>query len=45
MNKNSGRQRIATIIIALAMALALGLLFLYVRQRLFTQAEPIVLAT
>jgi uncharacterized protein involved in exopolysaccharide biosynthesis len=38
-------QRILTLIVGLILALALGLLFLYVRQRLFTQTEPIVLAT
>lgn len=40
-----GQRRIATVIGGLLLALALGLLFLYIRQRLFTQTEPIVLAT
>lgn len=45
MNRNPGQRQLLTIIIALILALTLGLLFLYIRQRLFTQADPIVLAT
>lgn len=44
MNVNSGQRRLLTIVIVLILSLTLGLLFLYIRQRLFTQAEPIVLA-
>lgn len=44
MNVNSGQRRLLTIVTVLIISLTLGLLFLYIRQRLFTQAEPIVLA-
>lgn len=39
------RRGIATVFLSLLLVLVLGLLFLYIRQRLFTRAEPIVLAT
>lgn len=45
MELEDKQRRIATVFLSLFLVLVLGLLFLYIRQRLFTQAEPIVLAT
>jgi hypothetical protein len=45
MELENKQRRIAIVFLSLFLVLVLGLLFLYIRQRLFTQAEPIVLAT
>ena len=45
MNVEPNQRQILALLLGLLLAATLVLLFIYVRQRLFTQTEPIVLAS